>query len=66
VAWRNVARYVSSSARTVFHGFCGTMRMPTPIFAMISADSVDTAAAYVRPRNDFVGRGRMSLRGWRT
>jgi hypothetical protein len=37
--------------------------MPTPSFAMIGSDSGETAAAYVRPRNDLNGAGRMAARG---
>ena len=36
--------------------------MPSP--AISGIDSGDTAAAYVRPRNERAGRGRIWRRGW--
>jgi hypothetical protein len=47
----------------VGHGFWAMTISPTPIPAMISIDSGDTAKANVRPLKLATGRGRISTRG---
>ena len=42
---RYSSRYSPISRSTSSHGFCGTMRRPTPSLAMMRDDSGDTAAA---------------------
>src|SRR3954454_21500038 len=65
-AARYVSRYVAVSSSTRCHGFCGTTSTPVPSLAMISADSGEMVAEYVRPLNDLNGAGWSSMRGWWT
>ena len=46
-----------------YDGFWAITMRPTPMRAMISIDSGDTAEANVRPLNDLSGAGRISTRG---